>query len=453
MKKKREVLLNYLEKAQDQSKKSSEKKPKEVAIPSTIVIDKPAPTINLPAVAPVADLVPISASLPAVVPIPSPVIPVKNDEQVAVELKTIQAERLKIESIANKRALLEQELENSDNQEIEKKQEEKKQVIAKKQDEQKSAELLVQEKKHEENKLKQQQALEKEQARLQVQQARKKRWQAFVVNLKSKLNKLFVAKEKPSVIKSKKTETKKIHASKPMILPKLKIHWSVKQWFWGGLTMIIGFYLTFMIAVYTFVPRNFYFRLLGYYLPVPAVMTSQGFIDFYAFLDSQKGQANLFELGSSKSAIALKKMLVLRIAERYQLSPSLDYSVLVQSLRRKILADFNNNYYTAQKYHQLILALKTSTTLDEVATKADLKIKRKSLTRTLFMRDFQLDPASLPDNNLSKMIINKEGIYVLSLNSTTFDRVDFDYVFVPAVTLEELIKREMETSWMISFVD
>ncbi len=181
------------------------------------------------------------------------------------------------------------------------------------------------------------------------------------------------------------------------------------------------------------------------------MVSSEGFVDYYSYLDLQKNK-NTLELGNDFQQEILKRKIVLRLAKKYKLSPALDYKELVEILRKKIIEDSDINNYSAQKYYQLILALKTSSSLDEVARKSDVGIKRRYLTKGLFARQFNLDTADFMKVNLSQLIISDNGLYVVSLNSVSAEKIDLNYIFVPANTLEGMVEKEMSKAWIVSFV-
>lgn len=227
---------------------------------------------------------------------------------------------------------------------------------------------------------------------------------------------------------------------------------SVRRFAYGSATFALGFYLSYLLLVYSFAPRNALFEQLAGQLPAPALVSNYGLVDFYSY-QQIKASKESFAIPEDPSMMALKWQIINSLAGHYGVDQDLDQDLLLEVLKRKVVGDSSMNYYGSRKFLELKQAVRRGGSLAEVAETTDLTIHRGAYTKKLAAQQFGDLVYGLQLNALSPVIINDQGIYLLSVLSTSDTRMEFDYLFVPARTLSQLINEKMADAWIVSLVD
>jgi hypothetical protein len=456
LEKKREVLLDYLVKS---DKLMKERRKELIAEVITTPIQKEeAKTITKMAVLSVEKketIEPVAIAQPEIGNVILNKISEKNQTQ--LDLTKLKEERLKIESLSNKRELLERELASTVETKIEKKVEEQqpiKEVVyqktAKEVEQERRFLKLEAEHKKEQGRLKRYR--EKMRLKLERQKNRQLIWAKIKTGVSEELKTIVMLKER--IVTSSKacigSVTSRSRTCKPILHSLCQF---VKQWLLGGTALVFGVYLFFLIIVYTFSPSSLLFNELNNYLPVPALFSSYGMVDYFDFKRvaeiAKRAKANDEDVTSS----ILRDQIMRAVARSYFVDETLDSNLLQQVLRRRVIEDVNFNKATTNRYYDLRVALRTSKTLSEISAKTKLKINTKIVTTKMAAREFGPAILGLSKNAISNAIINERGIYVLSLEHLDDDKLMIDYVYLPARTFDQMVRDKMSEGWIINFVN
>jgi hypothetical protein len=227
---------------------------------------------------------------------------------------------------------------------------------------------------------------------------------------------------------------------------------SVRRFAYGSATFALGFYLGYLLLVYSFAPKGPLFEQVAGRLPAPALVSNYGLVDFYSY-QQIKSIAASSESDNNPNLMVLKWQIINSLAERYGVDRDLDQDLLLEVLKRKVVGDSSMNYYGARKFIELKQALRRGETIEKVAESTGLAIHRSTYTKKLAAEQFGDLVYGLQANSLSPVIVNDQGIYLLSVLSNSDTKMEFNYLFVPARTLGQLIQEKMADAWIVSLVD
>lgn len=372
-------------------------------------------------------------------------------------LEQAKQERLNLESLSNKRVLIEQELNKAEQMSETIEERGKAEAINKQAarsvfDNTSRKNIEVEEVKHQREQSRLEAKRLKDNQRLQAKLARQKR----IVEIKTRLAidwqefkyKFF----KRKLINPDLEKKNIILGSKKIRLPAHFDFFKIlRQWLFGGLCLILGFYFCYLFVVYTFAPT--YIREVGFnaFLPAPAMISSEGIVDYYDYFEQYSKNAT-FELGEDFNTEILRSRIIRRWALHYNLDPSIDQKTLIQVLGRRVLEDVSINNGSSERYLSLRVAMRTSTDLAEISRKTKLKISTKLVTERLAKNEFGVDIFNLPDNRLSPIMFTRDGVAVLTKESLPENRLQLDYVYIPATTFAEILAGELERAWVVSLV-
>ena len=227
---------------------------------------------------------------------------------------------------------------------------------------------------------------------------------------------------------------------------------STRRIAYGSLIFVMSFYLAYLMLVYNFPPKNLLFEQISSQLPAPAIVSNYGLVDFYDY-QQIKTSAENFGNQEDSSFLVLKWQIVNSLAEKYDVDQGLDQDLLVEVLKRKIIRDSSMNYYGSRMYLAIKQAQRQGDGLQKISEKTGLTIHRASYAKKIAAKHFGDLIYGLRLNAISPVIINDKGVYVLSILANNATSVDFDYLFVPARTLEQMIDEKLAESWVVSLVD
>lgn len=227
---------------------------------------------------------------------------------------------------------------------------------------------------------------------------------------------------------------------------------SVRRFAYGSATFALGFYLGYLLLVYSFAPKGPLFEQVAGKLPAPALVSNYGLVDFYSY-QQIKSIAASSQSDNNPNLMVLKWQIINSLAERYGVDRDLDQDLLLEVLKRKVVGDSSMNYYGARKFIELKQALRRGESIEEIAESTGLAIHRSTYTKKLAAEQFGDLIYGLQANALSPLIVNDQGIYLLSVLSSSDTKMEFNYLFVPARTLGQLIQEKMADAWIVSLVD
>lgn len=470
---KRALLLDYLE----HTSNKVERKSSEVARPAKVIQNKE-----------------VEPAIPAVVlpvlieQVPAEIKPEPMPEPIEEKKSTLDINEEKLKFFRQKRDLLEQILTQADKEAEEKKkaaEEEGKDELAEELPVQEAAPIA--EEKQEvkivavgQEAMKQPEIIKPEVAMLKVEEALKQsnvlefilpikeKTKAIAISILEKIKKLFwhamrkfkqtefYAFIKPNFsLDDSKEEIRKftVKFSKKLRRKGIRrLGRQVRHFAYGSFVFGCGFYLAYILLIYSFSPRSWFFNKLSDTLPVPAVISSYGLVDYYSY-EQIKADAKSSGSLEDPAYLALKTQVIGSLAKKYKLDANLDQDLLLEVLKRRVVSDASLNYYGSRKYIELRQGIRQGNGIAKLAEETDLTLHRASYAKKAAADNFGDLIYGLPLNGVSPVIINKRGIYVISPVKVNDTKIDFYYLFVPARTLEQLMEENLSDAWLINLVN
>lgn len=221
---------------------------------------------------------------------------------------------------------------------------------------------------------------------------------------------------------------------------------------YGSATIALGFYLGYLLLVYSFTAHNAWFEQVAGQLLAPALISNYGLVDYYSYQHIKSTATNL-ESGDTPTLLTLKWQIINSLADKYGLDKSLDRNLLMEVLKRRVASDSSLNYHGARTLLELKKSVRRGDNIEKTAEATGLTIHRKTYTKKFAAQQFGGLIYGLRTSSLSPVIINNQGIYVLSILSSSETKMEFNYLFVPIKTLDKLIKEKLAEGWIVSLVD
>jgi hypothetical protein len=226
---------------------------------------------------------------------------------------------------------------------------------------------------------------------------------------------------------------------------------NLKEWFYGSLFFAGGFYLAYLLLIYNFKPNNWIFSQLNRLLPAPAIISSFGLVDFQTYQEL-KAMIDRTSAIDDPAFMALRWQAITLLASHYGLDASLDQDLLLEALKRKVISDPSLNFDASVKYNNLKVSLRSQNSLRALAAENGLAVERRGYSKKLAADSFGNLIYSLPLNTLSPIIINDRGLYVISPIAVSETKIEMELVFVPALTLSQLVDMEISDAWLINLL-
>lgn len=226
----------------------------------------------------------------------------------------------------------------------------------------------------------------------------------------------------------------------------------VRRFAYGSLTFALGFYLAYLLLVYSFAPRSSLFQEISGQVPAPALISNYGLVDFHSY---QQVKSSAINFGSAEdpALLVLKWQIINSLASQYGVDQDLDQDLLVEVLKRKVVGDSSMNYYGSRKFLELKQAQRRGDNLEQMAEQTGLTIHRGVYAKQFAAQKFGDLVYGLQLNATSPVIVNDQGIYVLQTLASSATKIEFNYLFVPARTLGQLVDEKLADAWVVSLID
>jgi hypothetical protein len=206
----------------------------------------------------------------------------------------------------------------------------------------------------------------------------------------------------------------------------------------------IIFYSFFVISVTQFNLAGKITRYIAEYLPVPAVITTYGVIDYFDYRAALKKDQN--------AKVNLIKNLVKKdLADKYNLdasSPAFD-----EKLNYKILSDYSVNKSSIDKLRVLQNLLNNNHGFDEIIKYGDEYSAGAMFNKQDAIDKFGEKVDSLSAGQISDIIISYRGYFAVKIISKNNNNIYLNYLFIDGKNLDDYLDEKIIWSKVWSLVD
>ncbi len=249
--------------------------------------------------------------------------------------------------------------------------------------------------------------LAKIKAKEKIKIKRKKAIKIFKKNLKYKLNSLFLAVK--------------------------------KNFFYGILYLFIFLiftYLFFCLLVLRFKIDNSFVKKIEYSIPVPAVITSQGIINYHDFININK---NNFNNLNQKRDILANWLILNNLSKKYNLPPNTQEEDLVKSF----IVDDDYNQVGFSRIKKINDLVKNINNIEELSRYADKYQDLSYYNAEDASKIFGPGILNLKDNQISDIILSPTGYYIVQVINNINGQLGIKYLFVGAKTLDQYVAEKL----------
>ncbi len=214
---------------------------------------------------------------------------------------------------------------------------------------------------------------------------------------------------------------------------------AVKIFIASGLLVSV-LYALFGIAVLDFNIDNKITRSISRYVPVPALVSTKGIVDYFEYIDAR----NAISADASLAEPYLAARLVMKsLSARYGVSPALSYDEWIAALNQKVLLDKQVNGPALLRIKKIAESVNGSNFF-EIAKQYGSEYGELTLTEEEAIRRFGSDVTRLEEGGISGILSNNEGFAVIRLIHKDASLYSLSYAAVKGVTLDEHIKNEFQ---------
>jgi len=222
------------------------------------------------------------------------------------------------------------------------------------------------------------------------------------------------------------------------------------------LSIIIVGYLVFGLLLIGFNIDNGFTRKVEAYLPVPALITNLGTVDFYAYKD-MVGKLTLYNMTLVSSSVKqtaernlLIKMIYDDLAKKYRLTSGPNDRE--KELADKIMLDRQINQTAIFRIEKIYSLLAPNNDLDKVKDYADEydTINPDWVTATV---NYGSSINNLTVGQISSIIPTNQGYYLIKINSVNGDSLNLTYLFVKAIALDDYVNQQLAKIKVFSLVN
>jgi len=262
--------------------------------------------------------------------------------------------------------------------------------------------------------------------------------------------------------KDKKDKTKKVTKSQGFsLIESLKL--TVKLFYNIILLMLlltIISYISFVFILHNFNLDNQTTRTLAQYLPVPALISEVGIVEYYDYQDARIKLINdyldNYQVVPGEEILAekvkeklIKELVINELARKYNITPSNQ-----TALNAKIALDQDINYTVLVRMNKLKQMIEAGEDFYQVARRyGDDYNMGRYYNMEEAKNKFGLEVLNLEINQLSNIIITSQGYYLVQLYDKQNDLLGLKYIFLKAKYLDDYCREEMLELRVRSFVD
>lgn len=296
-------------------------------------------------------------------------------------------------------------------------------------------------------------------------------WEGFKRRLSGKDKKPLevkqVLKKNADPLPPTKKESKRPKRQEAMPQAGKFLIWSIRSVV--GLVGLFLVYVMFCLSLYTFSIDNSVARLIARYLPVPAIITDFGTINFYDYLDAKDtafkqvartrtAEASGQLAGEMARQELVRNRIVLDLAQGYALIGQGDvakfnFKTIEEKLKLAVVKDVKYNRFAISKVEKIKKELTAGKDFDETLSSLDLVANVEYFTSETMKKRFGKQSSGLIEQGKPEIIITPSGYYVVKNDGNLQGLIGLKYVFIKAVTLDEVLMKELRLAKVIILVN
>ncbi|MFH0956158.1 MAG: hypothetical protein V1801_03045 [Candidatus Falkowbacteria bacterium] len=216
----------------------------------------------------------------------------------------------------------------------------------------------------------------------------------------------------------------------------------VKQNFFYGTLYLITFliigYLVFCLLVLRFKVDNNIVGRVARILPVPAVVTNQGIINYYDFLDIKNNNYDNLNLAEKKNSLA-KWLISRNLNRKYDLSVDLSSETLFLAF----VADKEFNQVGLSRIKKISELLKNVDSIERLSKYADEYSDVIYYNSEDAIKKFGQTVINLSYGQISNVVLRDSGYYIIQAVDNKNGQLGIKYLFVGAKTLDQYISEKL----------
>lgn len=230
---------------------------------------------------------------------------------------------------------------------------------------------------------------------------------------------------------------------------------------WTGIAAVIimlafSFYSLICLTFFTFKPQSGLFRAIARLVPVPGLISSYGFVEFYQYLDLKQ---SLLARGTAPgqlvdlaTAASVEWQILEQLARYYQLPMADSAPVLLDNLGKAVVSDKEINAIAFSSIRKIKQEIANGKSLDEVAAGHNATVANEYYANDDAQKKFGPSFLSLAEGAMSNIVVSPEGFYIVQKMKATNEAVEVKYVLVKPKTLSDIVDGRLTQAKAINFV-
>lgn len=234
-------------------------------------------------------------------------------------------------------------------------------------------------------------------------------------------------------------------------------------------TFLATVYVLFSLVLYTFEIDGPTVRFVTRIVPVPALITNEGIVNYYDYLDAKKSESEKLAGQISNSITdkiiagitrteVLKTKIINSLAADYGFAAAASYAAardktFLDRLAIAVALDPGLNRTPLSEARQFKRSLLGGSDFFAQARAADLEINTEYLPLRSAIDKFGSNVTLLTQNEVSRIIVRPDGYYIVKFFNAANDLYGYKYVFIAARTLDNLINERLKTAKVIILVN
>lgn len=231
------------------------------------------------------------------------------------------------------------------------------------------------------------------------------------------------------------------------------------QWFGFAavVTMILfSFYFLICLAFFTFKPHSSFFRRVASVVPIPGLISSYGFVEFYQYIDLKEGLlakgADPAQIADLATSASVEWQILEQLARYYQIRPAGSAVDLLDKLGKSVVSDKEINAAAFSSVRKIRQEIVNGKGLEEAASSYGAESFRAYFSIDDARYKFGPGFASLTEGAVSNIIVSSDGFYIVQKIGADEGAIDVKYVLVKPKTLSDIVNGKLSQAKAINFV-
>src|SRR3989339_139237 len=222
------------------------------------------------------------------------------------------------------------------------------------------------------------------------------------------------------------------------------------------LVVILILYFIFVSVILKFDIDNVLSRFVADFIPVPALATSDGIIEYYKYKDLKDNFKNTegeTDIDKKIQSLIVREIAINNLIKRYGVSFSdfENHDKLMEFLESKAMYDNAINQVAINRIKKIKGMIDDNNDFVRISTKFGDKMGKISINKNT-----DPDKNGLKDlevNEISEVIFSGDGYYIFRCYYKTEEETTLNYVFVKSKTLDDYLSEYIKNYKLLSFVD